>query len=153
MRNLKMYLVIIGAAIVGNVNSQVFTFKMYKCGWFVMYNSQNEIMTMNNCFNDVNTVDCILNQPVTTYEFDYDSMVVRTDGVVTSQIVEVYPNEEFLVWFRFHLIGSESQGVLALKKNTEGVVEYCSFLIDDSKPFVDGFIGYGEFQHKDKSVK
>ncbi len=147
MKNIKMYLMVIWVVIVGDLNGQLYSYKINNCGWFVMYNSQNEIMTFDNCFNDLNTVDCILTQPINSnYEFDYDSMVVKTNGVVTSKIIEIYQKKDYLVWFRFQFIGSEIPGVLALKRNADGRVVYCGYLIDDSKPYIEGSISNGDFK-------
>ena len=102
MKNLKIYFIAIMIVISGGVFGQSYSFKVQDCGWFVVYNNRNPLMTFDKCFQNDSSIDYLLTEPNgSLYEFDLDSMVFKTNGVVTSRIIEVFPESGFIVAIRF----------------------------------------------------
>ena len=147
MKNLKIYIIAIMIVISGGVLGQSYSFKVQDCGWFVVYNNRNPLMTFDKCFQNDGSIDYILTEPNgSLYEFDLDSMVFKTNGVVTSRIIEVFPESGFIVAIRFQYLASATEGFVALQRRSDGKVAYCGLIMDESKPYIDGVFSIGDFK-------
>ena len=153
MKNLKIYIIALMILINGGVFGQSYSFKVQDCGWFVVYNNRNPMMTFDNCFQNDSSIDCILTEPnVSLYEIDLDSMVIKTNGVVTSRIMEVFPESGFIVAIRFQYLASATEGYVALQKRSDGKVAYCGLIMDESKPYIDGVLSIGDFKETVRNI-
>ncbi len=153
MKNLKIYIIAIMIVISGGVFGQSYSFKVENGGYFVMYNNRNPMMTLDKCFQNDSSIDCILAYPNSTiYEIDLDSLVFKTDGVITSRIMEVFPQSGFIVAIRFQYLASATEGYVALQKRSDGKVAYCGLIMDESKPYIDGLLAIGDFEENVRSI-
>jgi hypothetical protein len=147
MKNLKIYIFAIMIVISGGVFGQSYSFKVQDCGWFVVYNNRNPLMTFDKCFQNDNSIDYMLTEPNgSLYEIDLDSMVFKTNGVITSRIMEVFPGSGFIVAIRFQYLASVTEGFVALQRRSDGKVAYCGLIMDESKPYIDGVLSIGDFK-------
>ena len=147
MKNLKIYIIAIMIVISGGVFGQSYSFKVQDCGWFVVYNNRNPLMTFDKCFQNDNSIDYMLTEPNgSLYEIDLDSMVFKTNGVITSRIMEVFPESGFIVAIRFQYLASATEGFVALQRRSDGKVAYCGLIMDESKPYIDGVLSIGDFK-------
>ena len=147
MKNLKIYIIAIMIVISGGVFGQSYSFKVQDCGWFVVYNNRNPLMTFDKCFQNDNSIDYMLTEPNgSLYEIDLDSMVFKTNGVITSRIMEVFPESGFIVAIRFQYLASATEGFVALQRRSDGKVAYCGLIMDESKPYIDGVFSIGDFK-------
>jgi hypothetical protein len=147
MKNLKIYFIAIMIVISGGVFGQSYSFKVQDCGWFVVYNNRNPLMTFDKCFQNDNSIDYMLTEPNgSLYEIDLDSMVFKTNGVITSRIMEVFPESGFIVAIRFQYLASVTEGFVALQRRSDGKVAYCGLIMDESKPYIDGVLSIGDFK-------
>ncbi len=147
MKNLKIYIIAIMIVISGGVFGQSYSFKVQDCGWFVVYNNRNPLMTFDKCFQNDNSIDYMLTEPNgSLYEIDLDSMVFKTNGVITSRIMEVFPGSGFIVAIRFQYLASVTEGFVALQRRSDGKVAYCGLIMDESKPYIDGVLSIGDFK-------
>ena len=147
MKNLKIYFIAIMIVISGGVFGQSYSFKVQDCGWFVVYNNRNPRMTLDKCFQNDSSIDCILAEPNSSiYEIDLDSMVFKTNGVITSRIMEVFPESGFIVAIRFQYLASATEGFVALQRRSDGKVAYCGLIMDESTPYIDGVFSIGDFK-------
>ena len=147
MKNLKIYFIAIMIVISGGVFGQSYSFKVQDCGWFVVYNNRNPLMTFDKCFQNDNSIDYMLTEPNgSLYEIDLDSMVFKTNGVITSRIMEVFPESGFIVAIRFQYLASATEGFVALQRRSDGKVAYCGLIMDESKPYIDGVFSIGDFK-------
>jgi len=147
MKNLKIYFIAIMIVISGGVFGQSYSFKVQDCGWFVVYNNRNPLMTFDKCFQNDNSIDYMLTEPNgSLYEIDLDSMVFKTNGVITSRIMEVFPESGFIVAIRFQYLASATEGFVALQRRSDGKVAYCGLIMDESKPYIDGVLSIGDFK-------
>jgi hypothetical protein len=153
MKNLKIYIIAIMIVISGGVLGQSYSFKVQDCGWFVVYNNRNPLMTFDKCFQNDSSIDYILTEPNgSLYEFDLDSMVFKTNGVVTSRIIEVFPESGFIVAIRFQFLATETEGYAALQRRSDGKVGHCVLYMDESKPYVDGVMAIGELKENVRRI-
>lgn len=153
MKNLKIYIIAIMIVISGGVFGQSYSFKVQDCGWFVVYNNRNPLLTFDKCFQNDNSIDYMLTEPNgSLYEIDLDSMVFKTNGVITSRIMEVFPESGFIVAIRFQYLASATEGFVALQKRSDGKVAYCGLIMDESKPYIDGLLGIGDFEENVRSI-
>ena len=153
MKNLKIYIITIMIVISGGVFGQSYSFKVENGGYFVMYNNRNPMMTFDKCFHNDSSIDCIIaepNRPI--YEIDLDSMVFKTNGVITSHIIEVYPENGYILSIRFQYLASATEGYVALQKRSDGKVAYCGLIMDESKPYIDGLLAVGDFEENVRSI-
>ena len=153
MKNLKIYIIAIMIVISGGVFGQSYSFKVENGGYFVMYNNRNPMMTFDKCFHNDSSIDCIIaepNRPI--YEIDLDSMVFKTNGVITSHIIEVYPENGYILSIRFQYLASATEGYVALQKRSDGKVAYCGLIMDESKPYIDGLLAIGDFEENVRSI-
>lgn len=147
MKNLKIYFIAIMIVISGGVFGQSYSFKVENCGPYIVYNNHNLMMTFDKCFQNDSTIDCILAIPnKSIYEIDLDSMVFKTDGVITSRIMEVFPESGFIVAIRFQYLASATEGFVALQRRSDGKVAYCGLIMDESTPYIDGVFSIGDFK-------
>ena len=147
MKNLKIYIIAIMIVISGGVFGQSYSFKVQDCGWFVVYNNRNPLLTFDKCFQNDNSIDYMLTEPNgSLYEIDLDSMVFKTNGVITSRIMEVFPESGFIVAIRFQYLASATEGFVALQRRSDGKVAYCGLIMDESKPYIDGVLSIGDFK-------
>ena len=147
MKNLKIYFIAIMIVISGGVFGQSYSFKVQDCGWFVVYNNRNPLMTFDKCFQNDNSIDYMLTEPNgSLYEIDLDSMVFKTNGVITSRIMEVFPESGFIVAIRFQYLASATEGFVALQRRSDGKFAYCGLIMDESKPYIDGVLSIGDFK-------
>lgn len=147
MKNLKIYIIAIMIVFSGGVFGQSYSFKVQDCGWFVVYNNRNPLMTFDKCFQNDNSIDYMLTEPNgSLYEIDLDSMVFKTNGVITSRIMEVFPGSGFIVAIRFQYLASVTEGFVALQRRSDGKVAYCGLIMDESKPYIDGVLSIGDFK-------
>ena len=131
----------------GGVFGQSYSFKVENCGPYIVYNNHNLMMTFDKCFQNDSTIDCILAIPnKSIYEIDLDSMVFKTNGVITSRIMEVFPESGFIVAIRFQYLASATEGFVALQRRSDGKVAYCGLIMDESKPYIDGVFSIGDFK-------
>ena len=147
MKNLKIYIIAIMIVISGGVFGQSYSFKVENGGYFVMYNNRNPMMTFDKCFHNDSSIDYIIaepNRPI--YEIDLDSMVFKTNGVITSRIMEVFPESGFIVAIRFQYLASATEGFVALQRRSDGKFAYCGLIMDESKPYIDGVLSIGDFK-------
>ena len=152
MKNLKIYIIAIMIVISGGVFGQSYSFKVQDCGWFVVYNNRNPLMTFDKCFQNDSSIDCILTQPNgSLYEIDLDSMVFKTNGVITSRIMEVFPESGLIVAIRFQYLASATEGFVALQRRSDGKFAYCGLIMDESKPYIDGVLSIGDFKETIRS--
>ena len=152
MKNLKIYFIAIMIVISGGVFGQSYSFKVQDCGWFVVYNNRNPLMTFDKCFQNDNSIDYMLTEPNgSLYEIDLDSMVFKTNGVITSRIMEVFPESGFIVAIRFQYLASVTEGFVALQRRSDGKVAYCGLIMDESKPYIDGVLSIGDFKETIRS--
>ena len=153
MKNLKIYIIAIMIVISGGVFGQSYSFKVQDCGWFVVYNNRNPLLTFDKCFQNDNSIDYMLTEPNgSLYEIDLDSMVFKTNGVITSRIMEVFPESGFIVAIRFQYLASATEGFVALQKRSDGKVAYCGLIMDESKPYIDGVLSIGDFKETVRSI-
>jgi len=153
MKNLKIYIIAIMIVISGGVFGQSYSFKVQDCGWFVVYNNRNPLMTFDKCFQNDNSIDYMLTEPNgSLYEIDLDSMVFKTNGVITSRIMEVFPGSGFIVAIRFQYLASVTEGFVALQRRSDGKVAYCGLIMDESKPYIDGLLAIGDFEENVRSI-
>lgn len=146
MKNLKINITAIMFVLSGGVFGQSFSFKVEKGGYFVMYNNHNPLLTFDKCFHTDSSIDCIVAEPNRLfYEIDLDSMVFKTEGVITSRILEVIPESGYMLAIRFLYLATASEGYVAFQKRTDGKVAYCGIIMDDSKPYIDGLFAIGDF--------
>ena len=147
MKNLKIYFIAIMIVISGGVFGQSYSFKVENCGPYIVYNNHNLMMTFDKCFQNDSTIDCILAIPnKSIYEIDLDSMVFKTNGVITSRIMEVFPESGFIVAIRFQYLASATEGFVALQRRSDGKVAYCGLIMDESTPYIDGVFSIGDFK-------
>ena len=147
MKNLKINITAIMFVISGGVFGQSFSFKVENGGYFIMYNNHNPLLTFEKCFQNDISIDCIVAEPnKSIYEIDLDSMVFKTDGVVTSRIIEVFPEMGFIVAIRFQYLAVATEGFVAIQRRSDGKVAYCGFIMDESKPYIDGVLTIGDFK-------
>lgn len=152
MKNLKIYITAIMIVLSGGVFGQSYFFEVENGGYFVMYNNYNPMMTFEKCFQNDSSIDCMearLNKSI--YEICLDSMVFKTDGVITSRILEVIPESGFIMAIRFQYLVSATEGFVALQRRSDGKVAYCA-VMDESKPYIDGLLAIGELKEKMRSV-
>jgi hypothetical protein len=153
MKNLKIYIIAIMIVISGGVFGQSYSFKVENRGPFIVYNNRNPMMTLDKCFQNDSSIDCILAYPNSTiYEIDLDSMVFKTDGVITSRIVEVFPQSGHILSLRFQFLATEAEGYVALQRRSDGKVAYCGLYMDESKPYIDGVMAIGELKENVRGV-
>ncbi len=153
MKNLKIYIIAMMIVISGGAFGQSYSFKVQDCGWFVVYNNRNPRMTLDKCFQNDSSIDCILAEPNRSiYEIDLDSMVFKTNGVITSHIIEVYPENGYILSIRFQYLASATEGYVALQKRSDGKVAYCGLIMDESKPYIDGLLAIGDFEENVRSI-
>jgi hypothetical protein len=153
MKNLKIYIITIMIVISGGVFGQSFSFKVENHGPFIVYNNRNPMMTLDKCFQNDSSIDCILAYPNSTiYEIDLDSLVFKTDGVITSRIMEVFPQSGHILSLRFQFLASATEGYVALQRRSDGKVAYCGLYMDESKPYIDGVMAIGELKENVKSI-
>ena len=153
MKNLKIYFIAIMIVISGGVFGQSYSFKVENCGPYIVYNNHNLMMTFDKCFQNDSTIDCILAIPnKSIYEIDLDSMVFKTDGVITSRIMEVFPESGFIVAIRFQFLATETEGYAALQRRSDGKVGHCVLYMDESKPYVDGVMAIGELKENVRRI-
>jgi hypothetical protein len=153
MKNLKIYIIAIMIVISGGVFGQSYSFQVQDCGWFIVYNNRNPMMTFDKCFQNDSSIDCILTEPNRSiYEIDLDSMVFKTNGVITSRIIEVYPENGYILSIRFQYLASATEGYVALQKRSDGKVAYCGLIMDESKPYMDGLLAIGDFEENVRSI-
>lgn len=153
MKNLKIYIIAIMIVISGGVFGQSYSFKVENCGPFIVYNNRNPMMTFDKCFQNDSSIDCILahtNRPI--YEIDLDSMVFKTDGVITSRIMEVFSQSGHILSLRFQFLTTETEGYVALRRRSDGKVGYCALYMNESKPYIDGVMGIGELKENVRSI-
>lgn len=153
MKNLKIYIIAIMIVISGGVFGQSYSFKVENGGYFVMYNNRNPMMTFDKCFHNDSSIDCIIaepNRPI--YEIDLDSMVFKTNGVITSRILEVYPESGHLLAIRYQYLETGAQGYVALQKRSDSKVAYCALFMNESKPYLDGALAIGELKENVRSI-
>ncbi len=154
MKNIKIYLIAIMIVICGSVYGQSYSFKVQDCGWFVMYNYRNPMMTLDKYFQNDSSIDCLLVEPNRrVYEIDLDSMVFKTDGVITSRILEVYPDSNYFLVIRFQYLTTEVEGYGAIQNRSDGKANYCAINMYESMPYIDGAIATGELVNSSKSKK
>ena len=147
MKNLKIYIIAMMIVISGGAFGQSYSFKVENCGPFVVYNNRNPMMTFDKCFQNDSSIDCILAEPNRSiYEIDLDSMVFKTNGVITSRIMEVFPESGFIVAIRFQYLASATEGFVALQRRSDGKFAYCGLIMDESKPYIDGVLSIGDFK-------
>jgi len=153
MKNLKIYFIAIMIVISGGVFGQSYSFKVQDCGWFVVYNNRSPLLTFDKCFQNDNSIDYMLTEPNgSLYEIDLDSMVFKTNGVITSRIMEVFPGSGFIVAIRFQYLASVTEGFVALQRRSDGKVAYCGLIMDESKPYIDGLLAIGDFEENVRSI-
>jgi hypothetical protein len=153
MKNLRIYFIAIMIVISGGVFGQSYSFKVQDCGWFVVYNNRNPLMTFDKCFQNDNSIDYMLTEPNgSLYEIDLDSMVFKTNGVITSRIMEVFPESGFIVAIRFQFLATETEGYAALQRRSDGKVGHCVLYMDESKPYVDGVMAIGELKENVRRI-
>lgn len=153
MKNLKIYIIAIMIVISGGVFGQSYSFKVQDCGWFVVYNNRSPLLTFDKCFQNDNSIDYMLTEPNgSLYEIDLDSMVFKTNGVITSRIMEVFPGSGFIVAIRFQYLASVTEGFVALQRRSDGKVAYCGLIMDESKPYIDGLLAIGDFEENVRSI-
>ncbi len=153
MKNLKIYIIAIMIVISGGVFGQFYSFKVENRGPFIVYNNRNPMMTLDNCFQNDSSIDCILAYPNSTiYEIDLDSLVFKTDGVITSRIMEVFPQSGHILSLRFQFLATKAEGYVALQRRSDGKVAYCGLYMDESKPYIDGVMAIGELKENVKSI-
>jgi hypothetical protein len=153
MKNLKIYFIAIMIVISGGVFGQSYSFKVQDCGWFVVYNNRNPLMTFDKCFQNDNSIDYMLTEPNgSLYEIDLDSMVFKTNGVITSRIMEVFPESGFIVAIRFQYLASATEGFVALQRRSDGKVAYCGLIMDESKQYIDGVMAIGELKENVRRI-
>ena len=153
MKNLKIYIIAIMILISGGVFGQSYSFKVENRGPFIVYNNRNPMMTLDKCFQNDSSIDCILAYPNSTiYEIDLDSLVFKTDGVITSRIMEVFPQSGHILSLRFQFLASATEGYVALQRRSDGKVAYCGLYMDESKPYIDGVMAIGELKENVKSI-
>ena len=153
MKNLKIYIIAIMIVISGGVFGQSYSFKVQDCGWFVVYNNRSPLLTFDKCFQNDNSIDYMLTEPNgSLYEIDLDSMVFKTNGVITSRIMEVFPGSGFIVAIRFQYLASVTEGFVAVQRRSDGKVAYCGLIMDESKPYIDGLLAIGDFEENVRSI-
>jgi hypothetical protein len=153
MKNLKIYIIAIMIVISGGVFGQSYSFKVQDCGWFVVYNNRSPLLTFDKCFQNDNSIDYMLTEPNgSLYEIDLDSMVFKTNGVITSRIMEVFPESGFIVAIRFQFLATETEGYAALQRRSDGKVGHCVLYMDESKPYVDGVMAIGELKENVRRI-
>jgi hypothetical protein len=79
-------------------------------------------------------------------------MVFKTNGVITSRIMEVFPGSGFIVAIRFQYLASVTEGFVALQRRSDGKVAYCGLIMDESKPYIDGLLAIGDFEENVRSI-
>lgn len=147
MKNLKIYIIAIMIVISGGVMGQSYSFKVENRGPFIVYNNRNPMMIFDKCFQNDSSIDCILAMPNRSiYEIDLDSMVFKTNGVITSRIMEVFPQSGHTLTIRFQFLATETEGYAALQRRSDGKVGHCVLYMDESKPYVDGVMAIGELE-------
>jgi hypothetical protein len=78
-------------------------------------------------------------------------MVFKTNGVITSRIMEVFPESGFIVAIRFQYLASATEGFVALQRRSDGKFAYCGLIMDESKPYIDGVLSIGDFKETIRS--
>jgi hypothetical protein len=79
-------------------------------------------------------------------------MVFKTNGVITSHIIEVYPENGYILSIRFQYLASATEGYVSLQKRSDGKVAYCGLVMDESKPYIDGLLALGDFEENVRSI-
>jgi hypothetical protein len=109
---------------------------------------------IDRCFQNDSLIDCVLvdsNKP--TYEINLDSMVFLTDGVITSRILEVYRDSINVIAIKYQFVGSDKQGYVALRENSNGKAVYCGLYIYDSNLYSEGAMATGELKVNEQKLE
>ena len=72
--------------------------------------------------------------------------------MIVIHIIEVYPENGYILSIRFQYLASATEGYVALQKRSDGKVAYCGLIMDESKPYIDGLLAIGDFEENVRSI-